>query len=320
MAERIPPLYALRAFEVAARSCSFTKAAQELSLTQSAISRHIRTLEETLGCRLFERNGPKLSLSDEGRRLSKELKIGFRIIEDACQPFRGQGTHLRLKAPSTLTMRWLLPVLETFKQTASTLPVQLASVWMDFDSVDFYSEPYDCAIILSDGHFGPDMESCKLFDEWLIPICSAETLGDKPWDLQRLQAAELIHPSADRRDWRRWLKHMGFTDSVKLDRGKVFDTLDQGITAAVRGHGVSIGDLFLVANDLHEQHVCLPFHSAMKTGDAYYLVWLHNSFKRQRILELRACLQASLPDISGIDVELRDEADAFFGHAPALRE
>ncbi len=91
MTERIPPLYALRAFEVAARSCSFTRAAQELSLTQSAISRHIRTLEETLGCRLFERNGPRLSLSDEGRRLSSQLKIGFRIIEDACQPFRGRA-------------------------------------------------------------------------------------------------------------------------------------------------------------------------------------------------------------------------------------
>ncbi|KPY51042.1 Transcriptional regulator, LysR family, partial [Pseudomonas syringae pv. rhaphiolepidis] len=145
MTERIPPLYALRAFEVAARSCSFTRAAQELSLTQSAISRHIRTLEETLGCRLFERNGPRLSLSDEGRRLSSQLKIGFRIIEDACQPFRGQGANLRLKSPSTLTMRWLLHALESFKKPAPALPVQLSSVWMDFDSVDFYSEPFDCA-------------------------------------------------------------------------------------------------------------------------------------------------------------------------------
>ncbi|WP_039847313.1 LysR family transcriptional regulator, partial [Pseudomonas amygdali] len=176
MTERIPPLYALRAFEVAARSCSFTRAAQELSLTQSAISRHIRTLEETLGCRLFERNGPRLSLSDEGRRLSSQLKIGFRIIEDACQPFRGQGANLRLKSPSTLTMRWLLHALESFKKPAPALPVQLSSVWMDFDSVDFYSEPFDCAILLGNGSFGAEVETCKLFDEWLIPICSADTL------------------------------------------------------------------------------------------------------------------------------------------------
>ncbi|ORC58818.1 LysR family transcriptional regulator [Pseudomonas floridensis] len=304
MTERIPPLYALRAFEVAARSCSFTRAAQELSLTQSAISRHIRTLEETLGCRLFERNGPRLSLSDEGRRLASQLKIGFRIIEDACQPFRGKGTHLRLKAPSTLTMRWLLHALDAYQNPTPTLPVQLSSVWMDFDSVDLYSEPYDCAILLGNGNFGADVETCKLFDEWLIPICSAETLGDRPWEPERLRNADLIHPSTDRRDWRRWLKRMNLSELVSLDTGKVFDTLDQGITAAVRGHGVSIGDLFLIANEVHDGQVVLPFDSAVGTGDAYYLVWLQDSFKRQRVLELREHLLSCLPDISGIDVNL----------------
>jgi len=304
MTERIPPLYALRAFEVAARSCSFTKAAQELSLTQSAISRHIRTLEESLGCRLFERNGPKISLSDEGRHLSSQLKIGFRIIEDACQPFRGKGTHLRLKAPSTLTMRWLLHALEGFNKPDTALPVQLSSVWMDFDSVDFYAEPYDCAILLGNGNFGDNVDTCKLFDEWLIPICSAQTLGDQPWGPENLKSADLIHPSTDRRDWRRWLKRMGLTDQVNLDTGKVFDTLDQGITAAVRGHGVSIGDLYLVANDLYEGQVYLPFNCAVGTGDAYYLVWLQDSFKRQRVMELRDHLLTCLPDISRIHAYL----------------
>jgi len=304
MTERIPPLYALRAFEVAARSCSFTRAAEELSLTQSAISRHIRTLEESLGCRLFERNGPRLSLSDEGRHLASQLKIGFRIIEDACQPFRGKGKHLRLKSPSTLTMRWLLHALESYKNPVPAQPVQLSSVWMDFDSVDFYAEPYDCAILLGNGNFGANVESCKLFDEWLIPICSSENLGDHPWGPERLQNADLIHPSTDRRDWRRWLKRMGLSDQVKLDTGKVFDTLDQGITAAIRGHGVSIGDLFLIANDVYEHQVYLPFERAVGTGDAYYLVWLQDSYKRQRVLELRDHLLTCLPDISGIKVQL----------------
>ncbi|WP_241149701.1 LysR substrate-binding domain-containing protein, partial [Pseudomonas viridiflava] len=104
---------------------------------------------------------------------------------------------------------------------------------------------------------------------------------DHPWGPERLQNADLIHPSTDRRDWRRWLKRMGLSDQVKLDTGKVFDTLDQGITAAIRGHGVSIGDLFLIANDVYEHQVYLPFESAVGTGDAYYLVWLQDSYKRQ---------------------------------------
>lgn len=308
MAERIPPLYALRAFEVAARTCSFTRAAEELSITQSAISRHVRTLEETLGCRLFMRNGPRISLSDEGRRLSAELKVGFRIIEEACQPFRGQGAKLRLKAPSTLTMRWLLHALEMLNQTTPQLPVQLSSVWMDVDTVDFYAEPYDCAILLSNGHFDAGVEHCKLLDEWLIPICAPQVLGPTPWSLESLQTAALIHPSTDRRDWRRWLKTMNLSEQVSLNRGKVFDSLDQGITAAMRGHGLSIGDLCLVADDVREGYVALPYPSAVASGDAYYLVWLQGSMKRGQILELRDHLLTQLPDISGINVEFLPQA------------
>lgn len=303
MVERIPPLYALRAFEVAARTGSFTRAAEELSITQSAISRHVRTLEHALGCRLFTRNGPRISLSEEGQRLSAQLKVGFRVIEQACQPFRAQSAKLRLKAPSTLTMRWLLQTLEMPDQRAAQLPVQLSSVWMDVDTVDFHAEPYDCAILLSDGHFDAGVEHCKLLDEWLIPICSPQVAGQTPWGLEQLQAAALIHPSADRRDWRRWLAALNLSDQVSLNTGKVFDTLDQGITAAVRGHGVSIGDLTLVADDVREGYVSLPYTSAVASGDAYYLVWLKNSLKRGQIVELRDHLLAQLPDISGLHVE-----------------
>ena len=81
---RMPPLYALRAFEAAARFGSFTQAAQSLFITQSAISRHVKALEEHLGCQLFERHGPRLLLTDAGRLLAQELRVGFRTIENAC--------------------------------------------------------------------------------------------------------------------------------------------------------------------------------------------------------------------------------------------
>lgn len=302
MAERIPPLYALRAFEVAARTCSFTQAGAELALTQSAISRHIRTLESALDCRLFERKGPKVALTDAGQRLAQELKVGFRIIEEACLPFRGNARQLRLKAPSTLTMRWLLRALETLRQAEPELEVQLASVWMDVDAVDFQAEPYDCAILLGNGQFGAGVEGCKLFDEWLIPICAPEAAPTTPWSLQRLQEAQLIHPSPDRRDWRRWLAAQGWQEQVRLDRGKVFDTLDQGISAAMRGHGVSIGDLQLVADDIRDGQVGVPFDSAVASGDGYYLVWPKAGPRREKILRLRDFLIGDLPGLAGIDL------------------
>ena len=108
MSERLPPLYALRAFEAAARHLSYTRAAAELAITQSAVSRHIRTLEADFGCRLFEREGRGLRLTEPGRLLLPGLQQGFAALEGACASLRSEEGVLRLKAPSTLTMRWLL--------------------------------------------------------------------------------------------------------------------------------------------------------------------------------------------------------------------
>ena len=277
MAERLPPLYALRAFEVAARSCSFTRAADELALTQSAISRHIRSLESHLGCRLFERHGPRLRLTDAGQRLARQLNTAFGLIEQACQPFREGTRKLRLKAPSTLTMHWLLGCLEGFREVPGAPAVQLASVWMDQDSVDFASEPYDCAVLLGNGQFGERVRCRRLFAEWLIPICAPALLGDEPWDAARLGEVALVHPSADRRDWQRWLHGSGLSAGVELNRGICFDTLDQGMGAAMAGHGVSIGDLALIGRHVREGRLALPFDQAVATGDGYYLVWPQGS-------------------------------------------
>lgn len=169
---RMPPLYALRAFEVAARFGSFTQAAQSLFITQSAVSRHVKTLEEHLDCQLFERHGSRLVLTDAGRLLAQELKIGFRTIENACVAVTRQRGALRLKAPSTLTMRWLLGALNAFQLAHPQNRVQLTSAWMDLDAVDFHSEPFDCAILLGNGGFPADWRRVKLFDEWLVPVLS----------------------------------------------------------------------------------------------------------------------------------------------------
>lgn len=304
MADRLPPLYALRAFEVAARSCSFTRAADELALTQSAISRHIRSLENHLDCRLFERNGPRLRLTDAGQRLARQLNAGFSLIEQACQPFRG-ARQLRLKAPSTLTMHWLLGCLERFKQDHDDTAVQLASVWMDQDSVDFSSEPYDCAVLLGNGHFGEQVHSCRLFDEWLIPICAPALLGNTQWDVRRLSEAALVHPSSDRRDWQRWLRGSGLeSDAIDLMRGVCFDTLDQGMAAAMAGHGVSIGDLALVSAQVRDGRLALPFPQAVATGDAYYLVWPAGSAWLASIERLGSFLLAQRPAMDLVQTRL----------------
>ncbi|MGG2399186.1 LysR substrate-binding domain-containing protein [Pseudomonas sp. SH1-B] len=287
MSRRLPPLYALRAFEAAARHASFTRAAAELAITQSAVSRHIRTLEEYFACRLFERRGRSLHLTAPARALLPGLSDGFDALERASNALRADDQVLRLKAPSTLTMRWLLARLSHFRLTHSDSEVQLTSAWMDVDKVDFRHEPFDCAVLLSDGQFPEDWDSVLLFKEWLIPVCAAEDAASGSWTLDRLQTSEQLHPTPDRRDWRRWLHATGLAEQVPLKTGQLFDMLELGIVAAARGYGVSIGDLLMVAEDVNAGRLGLPWPTAVFSGDSYYLVWPRGHRAEARLQRLR---------------------------------
>ncbi|MGH8381281.1 LysR substrate-binding domain-containing protein [Pseudomonas sp.] len=302
MSERIPALQALRAFEVAARYGSFTRAAQELVLTQGAISHHIKTLEGLFDCALFERRGPKLSLTEPGRLLAQELKVGFKIIENACGLLKQERNGIRLKAPSTLTIRWLLKVLEQFRRQDPHSRVQLSSVWMDFDHVDFYSEPFEAAVLLADGRFAAELDSLKLFDEWLVPVCSPDHHAATVQDLNALNHCELLHPSADRRDWRRWLTRLGATQ-VTIDRGQLFDTLDQGISAAQQGAGIAVVDLLLAQGELDSGRLVMPFPQAVATAEGYYLTWPRSSPQARQVRALGEFLRGRVPHppLHGID-------------------
>jgi DNA-binding transcriptional LysR family regulator len=266
----LPPLYALRAFTSAAQLGSFSQAAAALNVTPGAISRHIRTLEAWFDCQLFIRKGPKVEISAAGSVLATQLQAGFTSLEQACAAFAQQGRQLRLKAPSTLTTRWLLDALQIYREQNSTPEVQITSVWMDTDKVDFSREPFDCAILLGNGHFGPNTECHLLFQEWLIPICAPAL---KLQAQTQLTSCELIHPSHDRRDWLRWSQGAADAPIINLWQGKLFDTLEQGMMAAISGHGVSVGDLLLCQQAINDGLLTLPFTQPVATGEGYYLVW-----------------------------------------------
>ncbi len=288
----LPPLYALRAFEVAARSGSFSQAAAQLNVTPGAVSRHIRTLEAWFECELFHRNGPKVEVTAAGNALAMQLSEGFHRLDQACQAFRSGNRKLRLKSPSTLTMRWLLDVLSAFRQQNATPEIEMTSVWMDTDSVDFTREPYDCAILLGDGRFGAGTEARLLFDEWLVPVCAPHLVEQARMDISR---CELIHPSPDRRDWRRWLKRTGRFSELNIARGTVFDTLEQGIRAAISGHGISIGDALLCQAAIQSGQLALPFAEAIASGEGYWLVWPKHSARVAHVTLLGDALKDAVP-------------------------
>ena len=294
MPSSLPPLYALRAFDVAARYSSYTRAAQALHLTPGAVSRHIRTLEENFQCQLFLRKGPTVELTDAGRALANQLRSGFATLESACEAFRHTRRLLRLKSPSSLTVNWLLQALRGFHADNPLPEVQVYSVWMDVDRVDFRTEAFDCAILLGNGQFGANTRSLRLFDELLAPVCA-------PWLVEKarhdLAACELIHPSADRRDWRRWLQGSELETTIDLSKGHLFDTLEQGNQAAIGGHGVSVGDLALSLNALEKGLLTRPFSHIARTGDGYYLVSPADSSQQQAISRLGEYLLAHIPNV-----------------------
>ena len=131
------------------------------------------------------------------------MREGFAAFARACETLCGEDDILRMKAPSTLTMRWLLACLSRFRHLQPGNEVQLTSAWMDVDHVDFNQEPFDCAVLLSDGVFPADWEVRKLFPELLIPVGAPDLLGEKPWGVSRLAGIELLHP--------RWTSATGVT-------------------------------------------------------------------------------------------------------------
>lgn len=327
----LPPLYALRAFEAAARTASFTRAGEELHLTPSAISRHIRTLEAQLNRTLFSRNGPRVALTAEGQLLARELSAGFRTIERACARMQQRSDGLRLKAPTSLTTRWLLAALQAHRPALPQERVLLHSQWMDVDHVDFASEPYDCAVLLGQFRQHPQWHSIKLMDEWLLPVCSpavaaqlglesapgaldafeapgaSDTSGaaDAPATaqdqataqaahlLQQLPHTVVIHPSPDRRDWRRWCEGLGLQMDLDAPNALVFDTLEQGMAAAAQGHGISMADRALAAEALRSGQLV----AAAPTGDGYYLVWPRGSVHDGAIRGLGKWLRGRVPKV-----------------------
>ena len=272
-------------------------------MTPGAVSRHIRTLEDHFACQLFERNGPKVMLTDAGRMLAVQLQQGFSQLENACRQLRSTHVQLRLKAPSTLTMRWLLDVMADFRAQHETPEVEVSSIWMDIDNVDFTKEPFDCATLPGNGHFGAGTRCLRLFDEWLLPLCAPDLL-DKARD--NLAACELIHPSRDRRDWRRWLNSSGLFSGLSLAGGKVFDTLEQGMLAAMGGHGVTIGDLLLSQSAMDQHLLVAPFPLAIGTCDGYYLVWPGDSARQNNIDKLALFLQKNIPRYVHNDITIQN--------------
>ncbi|CRM91458.1 Gcv operon activator [Pseudomonas sp. 22 E 5] len=265
--KRLPPLPALHTFWVTAQCCNFTRAAEQLHITQGAVSRQIAGLESHLGYALFQRQARGLSLTDAGREWSLRAQQVFGLLGEAVEQIGSRRQTLQLKA-STCVMRWLLPRLMQWQKERPDVPVELTTTVAY--TVDFRREQFDAAVI-----YAPIAEQSSaarhLFDEQLTPVCAPALLAGlhTPQDLQQ---QVLLHPTRDERDWALWLK-AAQTRLGNLSQGHHFETLDLAMTVASQGSGVAIGDSALIGEDLKAGRLVMPFELRVPTGMGYYLVY-----------------------------------------------
>lgn len=276
MSRRSLPLNAIDAFLITARHLNLTHAAQELCLTQGAVSRKIASLEAWFGFPLFERHARGLRLSPQGSALLPEMQSAFTQLLNVADRARAHQTVIRLKAP-TCAMRWLIPRLLDVEREQPDLQIALTTT--TDHNVNFKTESYDAAIV-----FGTHMSAGDLlFEEALTPVLSPLRAG------AALGALTFLHPTRDKTDWSLWLAKQE-SPAFVMHKNQHFDTMDLAITAAIQGLGVAIADETLVAEDVRAGRLLRPYETSIKTGASYRLVLRETPGEENCLAAFRACL------------------------------
>lgn len=266
MNPKLPPLNALRIFEAVARLHSFTKAAEALFLTQSAVSHQVRNLEEHFGFPLLVRSQRGITLTPEGATLQHCLHEALQQISDTCEQLSQRHHSIRIKSPPSIAVRWLVPQLQDFKRQFPDLDINVSTVWEEKPAFDWGL--FDLAIQYGDGDW-PGVSVQLLHREVLTPVMAPSLLGDHQMlDESALARFTLIHTSRDRHDWRLWLGGEWPTGQKEL----LFDADVMGIEAARHGLGIALVDPFIVQDALGDGSLVAPFARTVPSGLGYYLV------------------------------------------------
>ncbi len=274
----LPRLELLRSFEAAARTLSFTLAANELFLTQSAVSRQIQQLEAGLGVPLFERQHRALALTDAGRTLRRAVVDCLERLRDATVLVRASAQirqHMRQVAVTTtpgFASLWLIPRLARFTASHPQVDVRISA---SFDVQDLERSQLDFAVRFCPTSTG---EGAPLFEESVMPVCSPQLLTNPdhplntPADLANhtLLAVDMPQTMALTVDWEPWLKVMGLPE-VRSKNTLRFTQYADAISAAVAGQGVAIGRFPLLNELLRDQRLVTPFGGVAASQRGYYL-------------------------------------------------
>ncbi|MBB1247361.1 LysR substrate-binding domain-containing protein [Rhizobium sp. G21] len=293
---RLPALTAMKIFEVVGQTRSFTRAAERLNLTQSAVSRQVRNLEEQLGEALFIRKHHDLELTESGAELYATLQDALHNVELTVRSImeKSSGARLRLNAPPTFARRWLMPRLPSLREALPDVDISIST-----DLQDNLGERslLDCAIRFGDGEW-PLMQVSHLLTERHVAVCAPSLLKGQGTvsgkDLSRFTFLHVLASSNQRYlTWRHWLDAAGLTE-VDTRGGLEFDLLDLAIEAAVNGMGVTVADRAMITPLLDQRLLTTIMDVEVPGHQSYWLVTRCERSESDKVAAFRAWLEREL--------------------------
>ncbi|QCP53618.1 LysR family transcriptional regulator [Trinickia violacea] len=270
---KIPNMGALMAFEAAARHESFTHAAKELFLTESAVSRQIATLEANLGVRLFVRVKQRVVLTRAGRLYGTQVRRALENLDRDTLSIIAHGSgggYLELAVLPTFASQWLIPRLKDFNDHNPDVRVNMG---VRTDMFSFEESHFEAAI-----HYGkptwPGTSSDYLFGEEVVPVCSPSLLSKPVKKAHELLSYPLLHSTTRPDGWPQWFANLGVEDHATM-QGVRYELHTMLIAAAAAGLGIALVPKFFVEGQLKQLGIVIPLNAATATvaDSAYYLVY-----------------------------------------------
>ncbi len=271
MTIRYPKIMSLRCFEAAARLLSFTKAGQELFITQAAVSQQIRALEQNLGCQLFLRQNKQLLLTQQGQQFVIQVRKALENIRLGIEQISQSGDQgvLNISVLPSFAARWLVPRLWRFLKSHPDIEVRIAP---SLTLVDLNHSDVDLAIRFGKGEYA-GVHSTFLAGDEAFPVCTPELLQTgslkKPEDLTKF----VVIPDIGPKDltWNDWLKAVN-CEHLKLQKGFTVNDNSLAIDAVLSGQGIALARRSLVEKELESGRLIRPFPQSITTEYSYYLV------------------------------------------------
>lgn len=294
MLRRLPPLNALKAFEAAARSESFTRAAEELCVTQGAVSHQVKALEATLGIKLFNRERQRLVITEAGREYLAVVRDALDRIAVGTERLvqRQNSGVLTVSTSPDFAAKWLVNRLGRFAEAYPGIDLRVSAT---MHHVDFAREEVDIAVRHGDGSWS-GFDVTRLCTEQLFAVCSPKFLSGrnhiaKPQDILNFP---LLHLD-DRKAWSKWFETAGVVDA-DVSHGPVLNRASMLIDAAVNGQGVALARTALAAWDLINGRLVRPVDISLRLSKTYWIICPKATATLPKIVTFRDWLLAEAAD------------------------